>query len=58
MYPVVITDLELTRLVLAKEFDPSCMAYQVDQNDNEDNANAIRAQFRDSEYVAPETLLE
>ena len=54
----MITDLELTRLVLAKEFDPSCMAYQVDQNDNEDNANAIRAQFRDSEYVAPETLLE
>ncbi|KAJ5287921.1 hypothetical protein N7478_003607 [Penicillium angulare] len=58
-YPVVITDLEPARLAFAKEFDPSCITYQVDRSkDAQGNAQAIRALFGDSEYVAPETVLE
>lgn len=58
-HPIVITDLEPSRLAFAKEFVPSCMTYQVDRNmDAQSNAQAIRALFGDSEYVAPETVLE
>lgn len=58
-HPVVIRDLEPSRLAFAKEFVPSCITYQVDQvKDAQSNARAIRALFGDSEYVAPETVLE
>ncbi|KAJ5090956.1 hypothetical protein N7532_009640 [Penicillium argentinense] len=58
-HPIVVTDLEPARLAFAKEFVPSCITYQVDRNkDAQGNAQAIRALFGDSEYVAPETILE
>lgn len=58
-HPIVVTDLEPRRLAFAKEFVPSCMTYQVDRTkDAEGNAAAIRALFGDSEYVAPEVVLE
>ncbi|RHZ60778.1 hypothetical protein CDV55_105417 [Aspergillus turcosus] len=58
-HPIVITDVEPTRLAFAKEFVPSCMTYQVDPGkDAQGNAQAIRALFGESEYVAPETVLE
>ncbi|KAJ5924968.1 hypothetical protein N7454_007607 [Penicillium verhagenii] len=58
-HPIVITDLEPTRLAFAKDFVPSCITYQVDlTKDAQGNAQAIRALFGTSEYVAPETVLE
>ncbi|KAJ5923798.1 hypothetical protein N7466_007985 [Penicillium verhagenii] len=58
-HPIVITDLEPTRLAFAKDFVPSCITYQVDRTkDAHGNAQAIRALFGTSEYVAPETVLE
>lgn len=58
-HPIVITDLEPSRLEFAKDLVPSCITYQVDRNkDAEGNAQAIRALFGPTEYVAPETVLE
>jgi threonine dehydrogenase-like Zn-dependent dehydrogenase len=58
-HPIVITDVEPRRLAFAKEFVPSCITYQVDPaEDAEGNAKAIRALFGESEYAAPETVLE
>ncbi|KAL1965273.1 hypothetical protein VTN77DRAFT_5875 [Rasamsonia byssochlamydoides] len=60
-HPIVITDLEPSRLAFAKDFVPSCIPYQIDQSlDAEGNAKAIRALFgADSdEYFAPQTVLE
>jgi L-iditol 2-dehydrogenase len=57
-HPIVITDLEPTRLAFAKKFVPSCEVYQVDRNlDAQGNAKAIRAIFG-GEYQAPQTVLE
>lgn len=58
-HPIVVTDLEAARLAFAKDFVPSCMTYQVDrEKDAQGNARAIRNLFGQSEYVAPETVLE
>ncbi|RJE20203.1 Dehydrogenase [Aspergillus sclerotialis] len=58
-HPIVITDLEPARLAFAKTFVPSCITYQVDREKGaEENARAIRSLFGQSEYVAPETVLE
>ncbi|KAJ6104797.1 hypothetical protein N7523_011117 [Penicillium sp. IBT 18751x] len=58
-HPIVITDLEPGRLAFAKDFVPSCITYQVDRTkDAQRNAQAIRKLFGDSEYVAPDTVLE
>lgn len=58
-HPIVVTDLEPARLAFAKSFVPSCMTYQVDREKSaEENARAIRSLFGESEYVAPETVLE
>ncbi|KAF5860635.1 hypothetical protein ETB97_001339 [Aspergillus alliaceus] len=58
-HPIVITDLESSRLAFAKEFVPSCITYQVDRSlDAQGNAKAIRSLFGDEEYFAPETILE
>lgn len=58
-HPIVITDVEPRRLAFAKEFMPSCITYQVDlAKDAQSNAKAIRVLFGESEYVAPETVLE
>ncbi|KAJ6071026.1 hypothetical protein N7467_012345 [Penicillium canescens] len=59
VYPIVVTDLEPTRLAFAKEFVPSCITYQVDRTkDAKGNAQAIRALFGSREYIAPETVLK
>ncbi|OQE38995.1 hypothetical protein PENCOP_c007G07525 [Penicillium coprophilum] len=58
-HPIVITDLEPSRLAFAKEFVPSCITYEVDRTkDAKSNAEAIRALFGSGEYAAPETILE
>ncbi|KAJ6125650.1 hypothetical protein N7471_012967 [Penicillium samsonianum] len=58
-HPIVVTDLEPSRLAFAKDFVPSCITYEVDRTkDSKDNAEAIRALFGSGEYVAPETILE
>ncbi|PKX89359.1 putative alcohol dehydrogenase [Aspergillus novofumigatus IBT 16806] len=58
-HPIVITDVEPRRLAFAKEFVPSCITYQVDLvKDAQGNAKAIKTLFGESEYVAPETVLE
>jgi L-iditol 2-dehydrogenase len=58
-HPIVITDLEPSRLAFAKEFVPSCIVYEVDRTkDAQGNAKAIRALFGSTEYFAPETILE
>ncbi|KAJ5129058.1 hypothetical protein N7448_002770 [Penicillium atrosanguineum] len=58
-HPIVVTDLEPSRLAFARDFVPSCITYQVDRNkDAQGNAQAIRALFGESEYVAPDTVLE
>ncbi|KAJ5170033.1 Polyketide synthase enoylreductase [Penicillium coprophilum] len=58
-HPIVITDLEPSRLAFAKDFVPSCITYEVDRTkDAKSNAEAIRALFGSGEYAAPETILE
>jgi L-iditol 2-dehydrogenase len=61
-HPLVITDLNPTRLAFAKTFVPTAIVYQVDRTlDAKSNAKNIRALFDfDSvgEYGAPETVLE
>ncbi|KAF7589884.1 hypothetical protein BBP40_003545 [Aspergillus hancockii] len=58
-HPIVVTDLEPSRLAFAKQFVPSCIPYQVDRSlDAQGNAKAIRALFGPEEYFAPETVLE
>ena len=58
-HPLVVTDVDASRLAFAKEFVPSCTPYQVNTTlDAESNAKAIRALFGKEEYNAPETILE
>ncbi|KAF1916611.1 chaperonin 10-like protein [Ampelomyces quisqualis] len=61
-HPLVITDLEPSRLAFAKNFVPTAATYQVDrQLDAAGNAKKIRELFdieNIGEYGAPETVLE
>lgn len=58
-HPLVVTDVDASRLAFAKEFAPSCTPYQVNTAlDAEGNAKAIRALFGKEEYDSPETVLE
>lgn len=59
-HPILITDLESSRLEFARKLLPSVIPYQVNRElDAEDNAKAIRALFSGGdEYSAPETVLE
>jgi len=58
-HPIVVTDLETKRLQFAQEFVPSCSTYQVRRDlDAEGNAKEIRKLFGETEYTAPETVLE
>ncbi|KGO74495.1 hypothetical protein PITC_099960 [Penicillium italicum] len=58
-YPIVVTDLEPSRLAFTKDFAPSCITHEVDHTeDSKGNAKAIRALFGSGEHVAPETILE
>ncbi|RSM00107.1 hypothetical protein CEP52_009342 [Fusarium oligoseptatum] len=58
-HPLVITDIELTRLEFAQKLVPSCFTYKVDTSlTPEENAKAIRQLYGPGEYSAPETVLE
>lgn len=61
-HPIVITDLEPSRLAFAREFVPGCVAYQVDARlDAEGNAREIRKLFEaeeGAEYNAPPSVFE
>ena len=58
-HPIVITDLEPSRLAFAREFEPLCQTYQIDRNlSAQGNAKAIRRLFGETEYKAPDTILE
>lgn len=58
-HPIVITDLEPKRLSFAKDFAPSCQTYLMDRSlDAQGNASRIRLLFGESEYEAPEVVLE
>ncbi|KAH7368816.1 chaperonin 10-like protein [Plectosphaerella cucumerina] len=64
-HPLVITDIEPSRLAFAREFVPSVITYQIDPKlSAEQNGLAIRALFgagsqaTGGEYVAPRTVLE
>ena len=58
-HPLVITDIESKRLTFAKKFIPSCQTYLVDPTkSHQENAREIRKLFGETEYDAPETVLE
>jgi L-iditol 2-dehydrogenase len=58
-YPIVITDIEPKRLAFSKEFEPTCITYQVNPSlDAEGNAKQVRKLFGTEEYSAPSTILE
>lgn len=56
-HPLVITDLEPSRLEFAKKYVPGCQTYRVDSSiDAKENAKAIRKLFGGGEYIAPPTV--
>ncbi|KAL2208957.1 GroES-like protein [Sarocladium strictum] len=58
-HPIVISDLEPTRLAFAKELVPACKTYQIDRDLTiEENAKKIRKLFGEEEYVQPRLVLE
>ncbi|KAI9370420.1 chaperonin 10-like protein [Aspergillus egyptiacus] len=58
-HPIVISDIDESRLQFAKEFVPSVKTYQIDNTlDAQGNAAAIRAHFGSDEYSAPDRVLE
>ncbi|GKT79735.1 sorbitol dehydrogenase [Colletotrichum tofieldiae] len=58
-HPLVITDIEPSRLAFAKKLVPSVITYKIDPAlGNEGNGKAIRKLFGDDEYSAPRTVLE
>lgn len=58
-FPLVITDLDESRLNFAKSFVPQCQTLRVNPSlGAEANACAIRRLFGSSEYHAPPTVLE
>lgn len=58
-HPLVITDVEPSRLAFAKEFVPSCITYQIDTSASaEENAAGIRKLFGAEDYYAPRVVLE
>ncbi|KAK1974601.1 sorbitol dehydrogenase [Colletotrichum cereale] len=58
-HPLVITDIEPSRLAFAKTLVPGVVTYRVDPAlGSEANGRAIRELFGDDEYSAPRTVLE
>jgi L-iditol 2-dehydrogenase len=58
-HPIVITDIDESRLKFAKEFVPTASTYQINPAlDAQGNAKGIRALFGDNEYIAPDRVLE
>lgn len=58
-HPIVITDVEPSRLEFAKTVVPEARTYRVDvTKSGEENAAEVRKLFGDSEYVQPRVALE
>ncbi|KAH6899811.1 chaperonin 10-like protein [Thelonectria olida] len=58
-HPIVITDVEPSRLEFAKTIVPSVKTYQVDlKKSNEENGAEVRKLFGATEYVQPRVALE
>lgn len=58
-HPVVITDIDESRLKFAKEFVPTVLTYRINSAlDAQGNAQAIRLLFGNNEYSAPDRVLE
>ncbi|EXM08450.1 chaperonin 10-like protein [Fusarium oxysporum II5] len=58
-HPLVITDVEPKRLAFAKDFVPTAITYQVDiSKSNEQNGEAVRKLFGETEYVQPRVVFE
>ncbi|KAL4793163.1 chaperonin 10-like protein [Aspergillus venezuelensis] len=58
-HPVVITDIDASRLAFAQTFLPSAVTYQINPKlDAQGNAKAIRTLFGEGEYCAPDRVLE
>ncbi|RSL60100.1 hypothetical protein CEP53_005552 [Fusarium sp. AF-6] len=58
-HPLVITDIEPTRLEFAQKLVPSCFTYKVDMNlSPEENAKEIRQLYGLGEYSTPEIVFE
>ena len=58
-HPIVITDVEPSRLAFAKEMVPQCKTYQVDiSKDAEENGGEIKKLFGTREYDMPRVALE
>lgn len=58
-HPIVITDVEPSRLGFAKRVVPQCQTYQVDISKGaEENGKAIQKLFGDREYDMPRVALE
>lgn len=56
-YPIVITDVDQTRLDFAKAFDPHCITHQVKGSPEESGAQ-IRQLFGQEESIMPSLVLE
>lgn len=57
-HPVVITDVDASRLEFAKEFEPHCKTYLVNtQGTAQDNAAGIRSLFTDSTNLPTEPAM-
>ncbi|KAL4780685.1 chaperonin 10-like protein [Aspergillus varians] len=58
-HPVVITDIDETRLAFAKKYIPTVTPYHINTAlDAQGNASAIRSLFGPTEYTAPDRILE
>ncbi|KAL2862391.1 putative alcohol dehydrogenase [Aspergillus lucknowensis] len=58
-HPVVITDIDESRLRFAKEFVPAARTYRIKPTlDAQGTAQEIRTLFGDDEYSAPDRVLE
>lgn len=58
-HPIVITDVEPSRLAFAQEFVPTCKTYRVDlKKSSEENAMEARKLFGEEEYTQPRVALE
>ncbi|KAF4126083.1 L-iditol 2-dehydrogenase [Geosmithia morbida] len=58
-HPIVITDIEPSRLEFARKVVPECKTYRVDASKSaEDNAGAIKSLFGETDYVMPRVALE
>ncbi|KAI8948709.1 GroES-like protein [Xylaria longipes] len=58
-HPLVITDVNASRLKFAKEFVPHCQTYRIQPKlSAEENAKEIRRLYGDDEYSQPASVME